>query len=261
VRVSLAVLAFAVLLSACNGRKRLTCERPVRNLPTPRGGILWFGEMHGTEESPKFVGDVACTVARYDRVQLGLEIPQLEQLRINSYLMNGDRKALLEGAFWKGQDGRASNAMVALLDRIRDLRLRGAKIEVVTYDITDELDRDLAMANAVLAARDEGATWIGLSGNVHSRKTPYPGMPGKPLVAHLVDKKLPITTYDVSATGGTMWACVSKDGVDAGCGVHPNGNDGGKGKPWTLGPANDPSHDGVYFVGETKASMPVQPPT
>lgn len=252
-----AVVVAAALLTACGGRRRLTCERPIRDLPTTPGAVLWFGEMHGTEESPRFVTDVACTVARYDRVQIGLEIWQDETLRIQQYLMDGNRAALLSGPFWKQHDGRSSLAMVALLDRVRDLRTRGARLEVVAYDITNEPDRDRAMADAVLAARDEGATFIGLSGNIHSRRTPWNSI--TPLVAHLVAAKLPVTTYDVAASGGTMWSCLATDDHEPVCGSHPNGRDTTKGMAWTLGPARDSSHDGTYFVGDTKASPPAVP--
>src|SRR5690348_14432056 len=39
------------------------------------GAIVWFGETHGTEQSPRFVGDVAEDAARRGRVQLALEYP------------------------------------------------------------------------------------------------------------------------------------------------------------------------------------------
>lgn len=252
-----AVLVLALLACACGSRKRLTCDRPIKGLDLQQGAILWFGEMHGTTESPKFAGDVACNAARLAHVQLGLEIWQTEQQRIDRYLLDGDRKALLEGPFWAQHDGRSSVAMVALLDQVRTIRKGGGRVEVVAYDVTNEPDRDKAMAKAVLAARNQGAVFVGLSGNIHSRRTKWNEL--TPLVAHLLAEKLPVRTHDVSASGGTIWACIATDDHEPKCGEHPNSNDGGKGVPGTIGPPRDDSHDGVYFVGPTTASPPVKP--
>jgi hypothetical protein len=249
-----AVLALScVVVAGCGTRKRVTCERKIQGVPVTPGELVWFGEMHGTEESPRFVGDVVCYAARGYHVQLALEIPQDEQMRIHRYLMDGQREALLAGPFWTGNDGRSSEAMVGLLDRVREMRRSGGRIEVVAYDVHD-LDRDRGMAQAVIAARNPGAVFVGLSGNVHSRKTPFRG--AETLVGHLIASKLTVRTHDVSASGGTMWACTGDDEVV--CGEHPNGNDGGAQAPWTVGPARDDSHDAVYFVGPTKASRPAR---
>jgi hypothetical protein len=258
VSTTLVALAVALTSAACSGgRRRLTCERPIKGFKTEPGQILWFGEMHGTEESPRFIGDAVCEAARWDRVQLGLEIPQDEQLRINHYLVDGDRTKLLAGPFWAQHDGRSSTAMLGLLDRVRKIREGGGRVEVVAYDITNEPDRDAAMARTVLASRDPGTVFIGLSGNIHSRRTKWNDM--TPLVARLVEQRAPIKTFDVSASGGTMWACMSEPDHEPVCGEHPNSNDGGKGPPWSLGKPRDDSHDGVYFVGPTKAAPPAKP--
>jgi hypothetical protein len=253
-----AVVATVVVLAGCEGgSKRLRCPRPIKGFKTEPGQMYWFGEMHGTEESPRLVGDAVCEAARWDRVQLGLEIWQDEQLRIGHYLVDGDRAKLLAGPFWAQHDGRSTTAMVALLDRIRQIRDDGGKVEVVAFDITNEPDRDNAMAKAVMGARDPSAVFIGMSGNIHSRRTKWNEV--TPLVARLIEQHFKVKTYDVSATGGTMWSCIATDDHEPVCGEHPNSNDGGKGAPWSLGAPRDDSHDGVYFVGPTKAAGPAKP--
>jgi hypothetical protein len=77
-------------------------------------------------------------------------------------------------------------------------------------------------------------------------------------VANLVAMKLPVTTYNVSPSGGEMWACIGTPDHEPECGAHPIGGEAG-GEPWTLGPARDPAHDGVYFVGKTTAAPPAKP--
>jgi hypothetical protein len=148
--------------------------------------------------------------------------------------------------------------MVALVERVRALRAAGAKIDIVLYDDPIE-NRDEAMAARVIALRDAKAIFVALSGNVHSRRTK--GTPWDPslvpTVARLLAANLPVTTFDVSAAGGTMWACLSTPDHVPDCGEHPNSN-GGPGTPWTLGPPRDDAHDGVYYVGPTHASYPAK---
>ena len=242
------------------------CANPIAGLDAhiAPGRLLWFGEMHGTEESPRFVGDVACQAARSGRVQLGLEIWGDEQARIAAYVRSdgtaADRAALLDGPFWVQHDGRSSHAMVALLERVRLLRRDGASIDVVAYDVPYALDRDKAMADSIQNMRDAKAVFVGLSGNIHSRRTT--GTPWNrdlvPTIAHLVARNLPVATFDVSSDGGMMWACMSTENHDAVCGEHPNRKGSVPGTPWTLGPARDDTHDGVYFVGPTKATAPAR---
>src|SRR5690606_1620762 len=103
------------------------------------GSVWWFGEMHGTEESPAFIGDFACMAAQAGhRVQVGLEIWTAEQGAIELFLDTGERERLLAGPFWAQHDGRSTTAMVEPLDRLRWLRRAGAKIDVVAYDVTDK---------------------------------------------------------------------------------------------------------------------------
>ena len=252
----LAILAL-VGLGACSNQRGPTCERLIDGLDKhlAAGRIVWFGEMHGTEESPRFIGDAVCLAAKRARVQLGLEVPHTEQALFDRYVQGkADRAALLRGPFWEQVDGRTSHAMVGLLDRVRALRKAGAKIELVLFD--NPLDnRDEAMAQLVIQRRDAKAIFVGLSGNIHSRKQRWREL--VPLVAHLIAAKLPVTTFNVSSNGGTFWGCVGTDDHEPVCGVHDN-HDDGPGKPWTLGPARDNAHDGVYFVGKTTASPPAR---
>ncbi|MBA3821273.1 MAG: hypothetical protein H0X17_20485, partial [Deltaproteobacteria bacterium] len=197
--------------------------------------------MHGTEESPRFVGDAACQAARLGRVQVGLEITGDEQPRFDRYLRSAgsaaDREALVAGSFWSQADGRSSAAMVALIDRVRTLRVAGAAIELVAYDVLST-GRDAAMADAVVKARDASAIFIALSGNVHSRRNK--GVPWDaalvPTVAHLVARGLPVTTFLDAPAGGTIAARIATDDHEPTCGVHPNLERAGAAKPRTLGP-------------------------
>ncbi len=258
-RVALLLSVAVSLLASCRRpqKAKIECKRPVA-VNAEAGSIWWFGEMHGTNESPAFLGDVACAVAQQEHhVQVALEIWNSEQPSIDRFLETGDRAKLLAGPFWSQHDGRSSTAMLELLDRLRWLKRAGARIDVIAYDITNQPDRDQAMAIKVLAARDERGVIVGLSGNIHSRRTKWNET--TPLVMHLVDAKLPVKTHDVAAEGGTMWACMATPDHEPTCGEHPMSKDDKVGTPWTFGPAKDPSHDGVYYVGPTKAAFPAKP--
>ncbi len=158
------LVACTLLATSCEHRRSASapaCDRTIAGLNSHihHGSLLWFGEMHGTEESPRFVGDVVCQAAQSMRVQLGLEIWSVEQPRIDHYLKSdgaaADRTALTYGAFWRQHDGRSSEGMLALLEHVRLLRHGGASIEVVAYDVEPSArDRDGVMADFVARARD-----------------------------------------------------------------------------------------------------------
>lgn len=250
-------LVLLLLAQVACSKKPVSCERTIADLDLAKGRVVWFGEMHGTSESPKFVGDVVCQAARTQRVQLGLEIASTEQPRIDKFLANGDRKALTDGSWWKQHDGRSSVAMLELIDRVRQLERAGANISIVAYDVPTADERDTAMADFVRAARKPDEVFVGLSGNIHSRRAKWNEL--TPMVAHLVAAGLAVKTYDVSANGGTFWACMGEGDGEPVCGEHPMSKDPRHGTPWTIGPRRDDAHDGVYYVGKTMASFPARP--
>ena len=67
----------------------LDCGTPIAGvapLLVP-GTIVMLGEIHGTVETPAFVGDLACHgLVRGHRVLLGLEYPASEQADLETYL-------------------------------------------------------------------------------------------------------------------------------------------------------------------------------
>ena len=183
--------------------------------------VLLFGELHGTVESPLFVGEVAChALAAGHAVTVALELPQKDQAQLDAFLHRGGKAAdreLLYSRFWrKGyQDGRSSVAMADLVERLRRLRAAGS-LEVVLIDRPEAREgRDQAMAGKlveVVAAAPEGMV-IALTGNIHNRTVPgarwndaYEPM------GYLLGQMLPHTdllSLDVAHTGGTAWVCLS----------------------------------------------------
>src|SRR5262249_34099841 len=81
------------------------------------GARVLLGELHGNNETPRLVGELAIHATALGAVRVGLEIPVDQQARIDRFLasagVGGDRQALLRGRFWTRdlQDGRSSAAM------------------------------------------------------------------------------------------------------------------------------------------------------
>src|SRR5688572_21000605 len=66
-----------------------SCGDDLRGLDDVAGAgrVLLLGELHGTYEIPAFAAELACQAAhRYMDVQLGLEIPGIEQPAVDAYL-------------------------------------------------------------------------------------------------------------------------------------------------------------------------------
>jgi hypothetical protein len=269
-----------IAIAACGGAESSTktVTSPVTVAATCRaidgvaatlepGATVLFGEIHGTAQAPAFVGDVACHAAKRAPVTLALEIPRDEQPRIDAYLASAgtdvDRDALLDGPFWhrKDQDGRSSEAMLALIDRAR-----ADHHAVVAFDVADGVetktrDRDMAeqLATARKAAPDR--IFVGLTGNYHSRKTV--GAPWDPaavfMAHHLEELGVTVTTLEVARDGGGAWICFSDDGVHMDCGAH-EAPPKPRARTWFVEMGDTEGHDGTYVVGPTIASPPAVAP-
>jgi hypothetical protein len=262
-----AAVAAAVALAntACaKGQAKLPCGTIEHAEQVLRPGArLLFGESHGNAQTPKFVGDLACLAARQGgAVRLGLEIPVEEDARIRVFLASagtvGERNALLNGPFWTDsfQDGRRSEAMLALLQSVREMRENGADVQVVPFD-GPAADRDRAMADRLWAAfrREPKATFIVLSGNLHARKTTSGH---KFMAAHLVEKGATITTLDARYGAGSSWICDMSRPPE--CGPVAFGEGEGKQQTITLKRSDDGAYDGFFELPAPVFSPPAAVP-
>lgn len=198
------------------------------------GRVLLFGELHGTEQSPGFVADVACNAAARElEVVVGLEL------------------ADDEGQQWHRdyQDGRTSRAMAALIEALDD--------HSVLYFDTGGADRERAMAERLAASIEAHpqALHIVLTGNLHSRVSRGSGRRadfepmGFLLKERFGDR---VRSFDVAHAGGQAWICapdcgpanVGSRGPELSRGVHLDS------KPQPGG------HDGWYAVGKLTLSPP-----
>lgn len=255
--------------------------RPVSGLAglmRPGGAVVLLGEVHGTEQSPAFVGDVLCAAAR-ERipVALGLEIQPAEQARIDRYLDSRggaeDRARLLAGPFWRPSllDGRTSEAMLRLIERARALRAAGSAVRILAFapDLPEPGARDRAMAGIVAAAARErpGDLLVAVAGNVHTRLTRGTSFDstfvpmGYHLARDLAGRRL--VSLRMSHDGGGAWTCrpAEDDENKIVCGPNPLGPQPGA-AAWSVSLDAEPGGpvSGHYGVGAITPSPPVTPP-
>lgn len=197
-----------------------------------RSRILLVGEIHGTLEVPRFVGDLVSQQAEQHPVVLALERTDMETDAMNAFLSSSgspaDRQVLSRSKGWSGgmQDGRSSLAMLDLLDRVRKLRQSGKRIDVL---LTEKKPADMSVLNGPGAAqryaersmassiRDavqngaHDAVIIGLMGAYHVRIAnggPY----GPSVTGQLNDFSPTVALVDGE---GSAWTC-----IDGQCKAH-----------------------------------------
>jgi hypothetical protein len=187
-----------------------------------------FGEMHGTAETPALFGDFVCHAARQGPVVVGLEISMHEQPALDHYLRSrgtaADRSALTGTMHWEGQDGRASVAMLALVERLRTMRSAGAAIRVHAFvdpgppaPTQTPYEQRMAQQWRTGLAAVPGARLVALVGNIHARRVGFRDF--DPAAMHLPHDEL--ITIDMAPNGGSAWNC-----QQSGCAAHPLGRAG-----------------------------------
>lgn len=237
--------ALAVLLFAVLGTREVAQAHPAGDRDGVAGKaaalidaevgkrhLVMLGEIHGTAEIPAIAGELAArwtTGSDKRPLLLGLEAASADQARVDRYLASkgtaADRASLLAGAHWTEpmHDGRDSQAMAALIERMRALRSGGADISVAMFDAAGKGERDARMAASLRGAirKHPAARVLVLAGNVHA-------MTGKPQEMFLDDKPFtPPTTMarhladlqpvsiEFRALRGDAWTCQDTCGPHA----------------------------------------------
>ena len=194
-----------------------------------------FDEVHGTRQSPEFVGNVICALARQKkRLLLALEISSSEDADLQAaWQLPTDRvaPALIEtvrdwGADYAG--GPMSQATLDMLVRLHRQKTEGGRIDIVAFNGA----RDAAQADKLKAKPDQGPheaaqaenireaaargrydTVIVLVGGTHARKLPveHNGVSFDPMAMQLAPAKR-ITTLIIGHAGGTAFSCHLRSG-------------------------------------------------
>lgn len=224
------------------------------------GSITVFGELHGTNEAPRFVADLACSAADGARVVVGIELPGTMNPALQLFLASDGsdeaRRALLADRFWNTEDGRSSRAMLALVDTVRRLKRAGRSADVFAFDGrfggAGARDRGMA-ANLVerLGALVPAKTVVSiLTGNLHARASTERWMGW-----HLRERYPALRTLNNHYSGGEAWACTPD-----GCGsIKLRGRDRGTERLVELTEQPDENgYDGVFYFGHASASQPAR---
>jgi len=232
-RVAAAVV-LASMTSGCASNQRLATRVECPPLQVPPqfarpGRVIMIGEIHGTEQAPRFVGDLACTLAeRGLPVTVALELPL--ELSDRLQRLADARAGTTPSADWQAvfgsawQDGRRSTAIAELVDRIAAMRRAGVNVEVASYapDSAPAQARDDGMARAIASLAATRRSIVVLSGNLHNRLRVGTAIsrdyrPAGVTLASLIEPER-IVSIDMGYDAGTAWICTSPTPTD--CGVH-----------------------------------------
>ena len=262
-------LIIALVAVAAAGAASLPGCQPVPGadvlVAKPDVRFILLGEMHGTMEAPALFRDLVCASAAAGKrpVVVGLERSTREQAAIDAFLAADNHAsataALLAESGWGTFDGRSSQAMLALLEALRELKSKGQISEVVAIDGArpDDVDeaREQRMASALTTAADRhpNALVLAFTGNVHASKKLIEGFGTYPFMAMLLPATQTISLF-VADKGGEAWTQMQD-----GCRPHKLRSTGGDRRGITLS-ERLPGFDGTASTGlAATASSPAVP--
>ncbi|WP_338591179.1 hypothetical protein VXM60_01630 [Shewanella khirikhana] len=174
-------------------------------------GILLVGELHGTTESPARFWDLVCHAS---------QIPSSKTIVAIEYLpgqiqLTGDNKQLKQSIVqlesWQQQhDGKTSGAMFMLLTRLNQLVAK-QRIEVVFFDASAD-DRELAMAQNLMALQSPNTRVLALTGNRHNKINHGNNWDpsSKNMGAYMREHGANITSLNLLHGGGSAWVCMEQ---------------------------------------------------
>jgi hypothetical protein len=215
------------------------------------GGLVIFGELHGTMEVPAFVANAAEFAAGRGPVTVALELPDELQPGIDAFLAAKDdetgRAALIAtpSAFWEWRDGRGGDGLVVLLARLRAI---GARVVSIDGAWPSAEARDLGMARSLLSAQRPDHTTIVVCGNLHARTDNRRWMGW-----HVRQARPALISLDLGHAGGRAYVATSD-----GNGVHEQ-QARWLGEPGVslFAERHACGWDGTFFVGSITPSMPL----
>lgn len=215
------------------------CE-PAANLDVAQlsARALLVGELHGNAETPAFVARLVCSLLKAGRpVIVALEREGQEQPALQAYLTSAgqaaDVQALTTQAAWTRpqQDGRNSQAMLALIEQLRRLRAAGQPVGVLamqqsfyplvpqgtagkaTWTDADNVrfgevnDRTMAQQVWTTLTLHPAYTVVALAGNMHTAvaSASRQAQLAWPSFGDVLVAMTPVQVIGLSSTGGSSW--------------------------------------------------------
>jgi hypothetical protein len=235
---------------------------------------LVFGEIHGTAEAPAMFAEIACSAASRGPVVVGLEWPDKRQQAIDTFMASDGgpaaQAALLASRGPIGlEDGRNSVAVYSMIERLREMKAKGAGIRIVAFVAAVKGDPsgsqspyDKGLADTLVAGAGQAKRVLVLVGNLHSRRDDipananYPGL--RPMAADLPEQET--LSFNLRYLEGEAWNCQPRAGAtasDTECSDHPMP---ASADPGEIGirilPQRHDHHDGTWMIGRPTGSPP-----
>lgn len=255
-----------------------------------------FGELHGTEQAPRFVGTLACALARQgERILVAIEQNAKDNAALQAAwaLPASKFEDSLSKIGWAGRsDGVASEAMFQLLSNLHELKESGLPISIAAFngpsneeqyrrfaELPGQGPHEAMQAENIRNAAEQGEydRVLVLVGNFHAQtaSTDRNGRAFDPMARRLA-RYGNVVSLNMHYGEGTSWNCQPKPGVkfspgvpiakdNIACGANPTpGTSTYARKPFIqIGTATDqeiaPPYDGFYWVGPISASPPQMP--
>lgn len=225
--------------------------------------FIVLGEFHGTNEMPQIFGDAVCLTSKSQPITVALEMPHTDQSLIDAYLASDGgaeaKRDFLQAQIWKNdfKDGRSSEAMFMLFDRLRRLQAEGKIQSVVAFQPTQWLSNgqyEKSMAERIKRKATRNSKILILVGNVHAMRTKitFGPKPYIPMAGHLPKKST--FTLNIVDDGGSAWACTGPNKCGVITGRKPTQTNQ---RGVSISVKGNSPYDGVLFLGSsTTASMP-----
>lgn len=250
-----------------------------------------FGELHGTEQGPHFVGSLACALVQNgESILIAIEHSAMNDPALQAAWNTSDEsfEERLAGVGWFGRrDGVASVAMFNLVTGLHRLKERGLPISIVAFNGLSDEEQFRRLSNlpgqgpheAAQAENIRNAALSGdydrvlvLVGNLHARKDLVDRYgPAFEPMARRLSRYGRVVSLDMSYGKGSSWNCILKPGVvfgkpigdkDIECGAQPTPGTATyeqapfiKIDPTSEEDASEP-YDGFFWVGPVSASPP-----
>lgn len=218
--------------------------------------IIIFGEIHGTNEAPRFVAELVCNIARSAPVTVGIEHPPSEQSTLDDFMKAKTQKekneVISSSPFWNRdfQDGKTSSAMLQMLERIKQLKHTGAKIYIRAIGGEGPGQTDEIFRNIMSSEQESGTKIVALVGNGHARKIHMQAEASDRSKTSPIDLKV----IEIEYSSGSAWTCAPT------CQIQRFGQDNLGEKEISLkvraSPAHAAGHPDWIYLGRSHASPP-----
>lgn len=182
--------------------------------------LIAVGEYHGTTESPALVGDlVEVVLEKEGKALLLVELPISTRDSLQAFLSSPifDPQLLFVEKLWRDEAywGITSLGMLGLLERVRQLKMRGADIHVEPFDARSASEfypgangeERLAIPISALLQRYREYPAIIYTGDLHARARVTKRYPN-PSACQLAEEELGIKIVSIQVRakkGGEAW--------------------------------------------------------